>query len=103
MFVWLAPATPRPSMPPEPTAVIDWLTLYVVPLGSTSGFTNPISLSFWYVSRTSTPAAGRNHRTESAMRAVTIARLARCFYGTPPQKSTARTADPYLTFDPTTG
>jgi len=27
MFVWLAPATPRPSIPPDPTAVIDWFTL----------------------------------------------------------------------------
>ena len=25
--------TPRPVSPPEPTAVIDWLRLYVIPLG----------------------------------------------------------------------
>jgi hypothetical protein len=50
--------------------------------------------SFWYVSRTSTPAEGRNQRTLRAIRAVTIARLARCFHGTPPKNSTARRADP---------
>ena len=63
----MAPSTPRPSSPPEPIAVTDCVTLYVVPDGSRSGFVKPMSRSFWYGSSTSTPTSGssdehRQHR-----------------------------------------
>jgi len=38
-------ALPR-SLPP-PTAVLDWVTLYVRPPGSLSGFVNPVRRAVW--------------------------------------------------------
>ena len=57
----MAPSTPRPFRPPEPTAVIDWLTLYVEPDGSLSGSVKAVRRAVWYGLRISIPATGSHH------------------------------------------
>ena len=81
-----------PSIPPAPTAVIDWLRLYVRPAGSASGFVNPVSRAVWYGLSTSIPADGATQTTPATSATASAASSARCSQRVPATNSTAASA-----------